>query len=329
MQVCPAGHFSKDPDVCDVCGLTLHTGPQQGDDGLDVDTAAARTRPVAVDPPASSQAATTVMPSGPAPDASSPDGASQAATTAIPVTPDSSQAATTAIPVEEVRSAHAGATVLPDQPGSSTTVMPAGNPAATSIMPVTEPEPPAPLAPIEPATPAVRHTSPAAEQSGAAGYGGYGGYDEGAAVPPTGATALLGKGRTAHWHAVLTVDAAWYAVQDTPYQMPPEGRSTVVELTSDSAMLGRRSRSRGTTPDIDCSTDPGVSRRHAQFDLIDGRWYVEDLGSANGTYIAPAGAPLPEHPISVGRRVEVGPGDTVYLGAWTRLSIADDDAWQV
>lgn len=293
MQTCPAGHVSKDPDVCETCGLPLTRGRQQApDDGLDGDTAA-RTR---------------TLPTGP-----DPQDPSQAATTAIPVTPESG-AATTAIPVEEVRGSHAATTVLPDQPpGRATTAMPTDNPAATSVMPVTGPAPVSQAAtevfsapPGEPAPPA-----PADDP----------------AVPPTGATALLGRGQQTHWHAVCTVDAAWYAVQDTPYPLPPEGRSTVVELTSDRVTLGRRSRSRGTVPDIDCSTDPGVSRRHARFDLIDGRWYVEDLDSANGTYVAHAGEPLPEHPVPTGRRVEVGPGDTVYVGAWTRISIADDDAW--
>lgn len=296
MQVCPAGHRSGNPGICDVCGLPLDTAQQPADDGLDVDTAGARTR---------------TLPAGP-----DPQGPSQAATTAIPVIPDSG-AATTAIPVEEVRRSHAATTVLPDQPpGQATTVMPTDNPAATSVMPVTGP---APAAPASQAATEVFSAPPAGPPAPEP--------VPDPAVPPTGATALLGQGRQTHWHAVCTVDAAWYAVQDTPYQLPPEGRSTVVELTSDSATLGRRSRSRGTTPDIDCSTDPGVSRRHARFDLIDGRWYVEDLGSANGTYIAHAGAPLPEHPIAAGRRVEVGPGDTVYVGAWTRVSIADDDAW--
>jgi len=31
--------------------------------------------------------------------------------------------------------------------------------------------------------------------------------------------------------------------------------------------------------------DPYVSRRHARIFYRDGRWYIEDLGSRNGTYV--------------------------------------------
>jgi hypothetical protein len=52
-------------------------------------------------------------------------------------------------------------------------------------------------------------------------------------------------------------------------------------------------------------SDDTVSRRHAELRLVDGRWYLRDLGSSNGTWLN-------------GRRVvevEVVPGDEVQLGA--------------
>ena len=54
---------------------------------------------------------------------------------------------------------------------------------------------------------------------------------------------------------------------------------------------------------------------------------MEDLDSANGTFVAPASAPLPEDPIPVGPKHELAPDDRVYLGAWTRIVIrqATDD----
>jgi hypothetical protein len=50
--------------------------------------------------------------------------------------------------------------------------------------------------------------------------------------------------------------------------------------------------------------DDTVSRRHADLRLVDGRWYLRDLESSNGTWVN-------------GRRVveaEVRPGDLVHLG---------------
>ena len=53
--------------------------------------------------------------------------------------------------------------------------------------------------------------------------------------------------------------------------------------------LGRQDSARGFYPDIDLSTDggveAGVSRRHAVIKLRDGECYLEDLSSANGTFV--------------------------------------------
>ncbi len=63
-----------------------------------------------------------------------------------------------------------------------------------------------------------------------------------------------------------------------------------------SVLVGRASRSRDITPDIDLSSDNGISRRHAQLTTDGTRWWVEDLGSSNGTYVGPAVGPLPTDP---------------------------------
>ncbi|WP_367882333.1 FHA domain-containing protein [Rathayibacter oskolensis] len=62
-----------------------------------------------------------------------------------------------------------------------------------------------------------------------------------------------------------------------------------------------------------------VSRRHCQLSTDGLRWWVEDLQSANGTYLATAGSGLPQTPIPAGQRREVDEGDRLYVGAWTRL----------
>lgn len=58
---------------------------------------------------------------------------------------------------------------------------------------------------------------------------------------------------------------------------------------SDEALIGRADPTRGIMPDIDLSPfggyDAGVSRRHAILSYRDGAYRVEDLGSANGTFV--------------------------------------------
>jgi hypothetical protein len=88
-------------------------------------------------------------------------------------------------------------------------------------------------------------------------------------------------------------------------------------------LVGRASRSRNIAPDIDCGSDSGVSRRQSQLTTDGSRWFVEDLESANGTFIGQASATLPEDPIPVGVKRELDPDDRIYLGAWTRLVIRE------
>ncbi len=54
-------------------------------------------------------------------------------------------------------------------------------------------------------------------------------------------------------------------------------------------LIGRRDESRGIVPALDLAPDggfdAGVSRRHAAIHCRGGVYQVEDLGSANGTYL--------------------------------------------
>ncbi len=58
---------------------------------------------------------------------------------------------------------------------------------------------------------------------------------------------------------------------------------------SDEVLVGRADPTRGVMPDIDLGQfggyDAGVSRRHAILSYKDGAYLVEDLGSANGTFV--------------------------------------------
>jgi hypothetical protein len=123
------------------------------------------------------------------------------------------------------------------------------------------------------------------------------------------------------WVAELWIDPQWYGEQSSPDPLPSAGPPEVVPLRNTSLLVGRASKSRDIHPDIDCGTDNGVSRRHAQLTTDGTRWWVEDLGSSNGTFVAEAVDALPKTPIEVGVKREVGADDRIYVGSWTRLVI--------
>lgn len=125
------------------------------------------------------------------------------------------------------------------------------------------------------------------------------------------------------WVAEVWIDPAWYEAQESPDALPSPGLPTIVALHKKSILVGRKSRSRNIDPDIDCESDSGTSRRQAQLTTDGRRWWVEDLQSANGTFVGAASDALPEDPIPVGAKRELDPDDRIYVGAWTRLVIRE------
>jgi hypothetical protein len=137
-------------------------------------------------------------------------------------------------------------------------------------------------------------------------------------IPPTPPPPATGP---VEWVAEVWVDPDWYATQDSDDPCPSAGTPVTVALRDRTNLVGRRSRSKAIFPVIDCGTDSGVSRRHAQLTTDGTRWWVEDLQSANGTFVGASGAPLPLDPIAPGPRRELGDNDRVYVGAWTRIVV--------
>jgi len=121
--------------------------------------------------------------------------------------------------------------------------------------------------------------------------------------------------------AEVWIDPAWYEAQESPDTMPSPGLPEVVGLRAPSILIGRVSKSRNIHPEIDCGSDSGVSRRQTQLTTDGTRWWVEDLESANGTFVGPASGALPEDPIPVGAKRELAPDDRIYVGAWTRIVV--------
>jgi hypothetical protein len=123
------------------------------------------------------------------------------------------------------------------------------------------------------------------------------------------------------WVTEVWVDPDWYDAQESDETCPSPGLPVIVPLSRQSILIGRPSVSRSIHPDVDCSGDIGVSRRQAQLTTDGQRWWVEDLQSANGTYVGPASGPLPSEPVPPGQRRELDEDDRIYLGAWTRLVV--------
>jgi hypothetical protein len=183
--------------------------------------------------------------------------------------------------------------------------------------------PPQPAADVE-ATPTAPEGS--ASPAGGAPSGGTpagGAPSEGtpAGGAPSGGTPSAGTAFS--WVAELWIDPAWYEAQDSPDPLPSPGLPATIPLRHSSVLVGRASRSRNIAPDVDCGADSGVSRRQSQLTTDGSRWFVEDLESANGTFIGRASGTLPEDPIPVGVKRELEPDDRIYLGAWTRLVIRE------
>lgn len=139
-----------------------------------------------------------------------------------------------------------------------------------------------------------------------------------AATPPAAQPATAKP--AVEWIAELWIDPEWYAAQGSTDPMPSVGLPDIVPLIKESNLIGRLSHSRGIFPDVECELDSGCSRRHAMLTHDGSRWWIEDLGSANGTFVGPAAGPLPAMPIPQGR-VELTAGQRIYVGAWTRIVI--------
>jgi FHA domain len=120
---------------------------------------------------------------------------------------------------------------------------------------------------------------------------------------------------------VVTADRAYYDSQQVgDVQFPVGAPDRIIELPTGPATIGRRSRRLGTDPVVDLAVppeDPGVSHAHASLLPGDeGTWALVDHGSTNGTYLNESPESLPANVPQT-----VRPGDRIYLGAWTRITL--------
>lgn len=281
--LCPDGHASESTDYCDVCGAPI---------------AAATTAPAPAAVPAPAPTPVT-CPHCDAPAASGAlfcENCGYDFTTGA--TPDPSAPATGAVPRVVATPANTPANTPASSPAA-----PSGAPAAPA--PAGSPAVAVPVPAADPAPDAARESGPPAPAAA-----------EGASALPT-----PGVPGPDEWVAEIWVDPDWYALQQPEDPLPSVGLPALVPLRSRSLLVGRPSVSRNIHPQIDCGTDAGVSRRHCQLSTDGQRWWVEDLQSSNGTYVARTGEPLPDVPLPAGQRHELQDGDRVFVGAWTRIVV--------
>jgi pSer/pThr/pTyr-binding forkhead associated (FHA) protein len=82
-------------------------------------------------------------------------------------------------------------------------------------------------------------------------------------------------------------------------------------LSDDESQIGRWDADGGIFPDVDLDSDDPeakVSRRHARIVLRNGQYFIEDLGSTNGTFINRGRRLLP------GDRQPLRDGDEIIVG---------------
>ncbi|WP_046529289.1 FHA domain-containing protein [Cellulomonas sp. FA1] len=288
---CPQGHASEATDYCDVCGTPIASAAP----------AAATPAPAAAGP--------STCPHCGSPAASGAlfceNCGYDFTTGATPVAP-AAAAPTSSLDLGAPAPAPApaagtgtGPTPLTPPPGVTPPAAPPAVPGVDAADPAGEPaaSPAATAAPGAPGAPGAQQPAPA---------------DPPLAPPTPGDDA---------WVAELWVDPDWYAAQQAEDPMPSVGLPVLVPLRERSVLVGRPSASRNIRPQVDAGADSGVSRRHCQLNTDGQRWWVEDLQSSNGTYVARVGEPLPEVPIPAGQRHELQDGDRLYLGSWTRLVV--------
>jgi hypothetical protein len=156
------------------------------------------------------------------------------------------------------------------------------------------------------------------------------GQEPGPARPAAGEP--LGAGEEARgpggvWTAVVRADRTWYdevrrrrGPDVDRVEFPRYCPDRRFVLTGGQVAIGRRSRSRGTNPEIDLSgppLDPGVSAQHALLVASpDGGWELVDLDSTNGTSVGGSARLLTPH-----TPVRLADGDRIRIGAWTTITV--------
>lgn len=113
---------------------------------------------------------------------------------------------------------------------------------------------------------------------------------------------------------VVITDPTLVTEPDPDSPCPVDAPERVFPLDLAENLLGRRSVSKDSHPEIPVN-DPGVSRRHLKFlRQPDGSFQVVDLSSANGLNFN-------GKTLEPGVQTPIAPGDEITIGMWTRIVI--------
>jgi len=116
------------------------------------------------------------------------------------------------------------------------------------------------------------------------------------------------------WDVKIVVDPSLDTDPDPEYPPPLDAGERMFPVDLPEMLIGRRDDKLDIRPEIPVQ-DPAVSRRHAQLvRLPDDGVAVVDLASANGTA-------LNGTELVAGQRQELGDGDAITLGRWTRVTV--------
>lgn len=131
------------------------------------------------------------------------------------------------------------------------------------------------------------------------------------AGPPADAAPLAA--RAPKLSVVVICDPSLDKNPDPGNPCPVNAPERVFPLDLAENLVGRRSESKDSHPEIPVN-DPGISRRHLKFlRRADGAFDAVDLGSANGSTFN-------GKTLEPGVQTPVAPGDEIVIGAWTRLA---------
>ncbi len=218
----------------------------------------------------------------------------------------------------------------PVQPARPTIVAPTGVapsalPPPASAPPASTPPAPATAAPATPAPATAARATPA--PATAPPLAPAPSPSPSPSVPASGMTggpASSSAGtvvRADAFEAVVATDAEWFARFGDTWARTESGPCPIVfpgELTRTVPLVGPVVPVGRHADGIDLALDPddlAASHRHASLaQQADGTWLVTDLGSSNGTYVD--GVHLAE-----GESARVSEGTSIYLGAFTRITL--------